>query len=309
MADSVNYIVAVVGATASGKTALSVALAKNFDSEIVSFDSMQIYKGMDIASAKPTEDELKSVKHHLISVIDNDVNYSVADYCKDANITVNDILSRNKLPIMVGGTGLYIDSFINNISFSDEETDEELRKELNSKNNVELFNMLKDIDFDYADKLSLNDKKRIVRGLEVYIKTGKTMTEQLALSLKNPPRYTPIYIGIDYKNRENLYNRINMRVDKMLEAGLVEEARQSFEKGKSTTSVQAIGHKELFKYFKGEESLENCIDKLKQSTRRYAKRQLSWFRRNEKIHWFYADEQDFDEIVENATKLIKNEMR
>lgn len=309
MADLVKYVVAIVGATASGKTALSIALAKHFDSEIVSFDSMQIYKGMDIASAKPTKDELQSAKHHLISVIDNNVNYSVADYCKDANEVVDDIISRNKLPIMVGGTGLYIDSFLNNISFSQEDVDQDLRNNLNLKSNEELFKMLWDIDSQYASKLSVNDKKRVVRGIEVYIKTGTTMTEQLRLSTENPPKYIPIYIGIDYKDREKLYDRINLRVDNMLEQGLLEEARQSFENNTQSTSLQAIGHKELYTYLKGEESLENCVEKLKQSTRRYAKRQLSWFRRNKDIHWLYADELDFDKIVEKAVEIIKKEMR
>ncbi|MCR4563726.1 MAG: tRNA (adenosine(37)-N6)-dimethylallyltransferase MiaA [Clostridiales bacterium] len=289
-----NKIVAVVGPTASGKTALAVEIAKRYNGEVVSADSMQIYRGMDIASAKPKDEQTQGVIHHLISVKDNDERYSVANFVSDAKKICIDIIERNKLPVLCGGTGLYIDSFVNNLEFVDDGFSDDIRNKLLSRLENEgadaLYNELYSIDQEYASKLDKNNTKRVIRALELYYNTGKTMTEQLLLSRRNEKEFDVLYIGLNYRDRAKLYERINKRVDKMLSDGLVEEAKQFLSLNDTKTANQAIGIKELKPFFNGEISLEEAVEKIKQETRRYAKRQLTWFNRNESIKWIYADE-------------------
>lgn len=287
-------IIAVVGPTASGKTDIGVMIAKEFDGEVVSADSMQIYKGMDIATAKPNKEEMQGIPHHLIDFLDRDVSFSVADYVKLANEKVSDIISRGKLPIIVGGTGLYIDSLLENVQFSETKKDEEycrsLEKFAEINGNEELHKMLSGIDPESAINIHPNNLVRVIRALEVYHTTGRKLSELKAESRLEKSPYDSFIIGLNYSDRNILYERINRRVDIMLENGLVREAREVYlESGKLKTASNAIGYKELIPYFENNSSLEECIEKIKQETRHYAKRQLTWFRRNEKIHWFMLD--------------------
>lgn len=287
-------VVAVVGPTASGKSALAVELAKYYDAEVLSFDSMQVYKGMDIATAKPTAYEMCGVPHHMIGVIDNTESFSVAKYKDHAEKIIDAIVSRGKRVIMVGGTGLYLDSVLQNIEFLPSEENREVRNQLNQalaeKGPDALFEELEKIDPVTAGKIDKSNLKRVLRALEVFYTTGHTMSYQVEQSKSVPSRYNPVYIGLNAKDREVLYGRINTRVDRMLEAGLVKEA-EAFLKGDfGATARQAIGLKELTPFVLGEKSLAECTENLKRETRRYAKRQLTWFRRNENIHWLYIDE-------------------
>ncbi len=302
-------LLVIVGPTASGKTALAVECAKKFGGEIISADSMQIYKGMSIATAKPTEEEMQGIPHHLIDFVDVTSQYSVAQFVADAEKCCRDILSRGKLPVLAGGTGLYVDSFVNNISFSEADGDEALRKklsdELNSVGAEKMLEKLSQFDPEYAAKLHPNNKKRIIRAFEIYTLTGKTPTETAALSRKEPSRYNCCFVGINYKSREILYDRINRRVDLMMANGLLEEAKIYYDLPKKSTASQAIGYKELKPYFDGEISLEQAVENLKIGTRHYAKRQLTWFRRNESIKWFYPDEVTKDEFFEEVFDYVK----
>lgn len=299
-------VLVIVGPTASGKTSLSIECAKKLNGEIVSADSMQIYKGMDIATAKPTKDEMQGVVHHLLSFV-NPLNssYSVADYVIDANRAISDINSRGKLPIIVGGTGLYIDSLIDNIQFTEIQTDQNLRKELEEKleriGSNEMLKELEVFDKEAAQRLHPNNKKRIIRAFEVYILTGKTLTQTIENSKDVASPFDAKFIGINYKNRQILYDRINTRVDLMIEKGLLDEAKQYRDK-LSKTSAAAIGYKELEPYFNGELSLENALSNLKQVTRNYAKRQITWFNKNERINWIYPDEENYN--IESIIKMI-----
>lgn len=283
----------IVGPTASGKTALSIEIAKRFGGEIISADSMQIYKGIHIASAAPDIEEMSGVPHHLLEFLDTDCQFSVADYVKKARECIKDIHERGKLPIIVGGTGLYISSLLDNTNFTEEETDlalrEKLQKEFDEIGAKAMLEKLSEIDPDTANRLHENNKRRIIRAFEVYYSTGKTITEQNENSHLEESFIEPLVLGITYENRELLYERINKRVDIMMSSGLLEEAESSFENKKSSGGFQAIGHKELYSYFRGESDLETAIETLKMSTRRYAKRQLTWFRRDERINWIYAD--------------------
>lgn len=290
-------VIAVVGATASGKTDMGVMLAKEFDGEVVSADSMQIYKGMDIATAKPTKEEMQGIPHHLIDFLDRDVSFSVADYVKLANEKISDIISRGKLPIIVGGTGLYIDSLLNNVKFSETKKDEEYCKNLEKfaevNGNQELHKMLSEVDSESAVNIHPNNLVRVIRALEVYHTTGRKLSELKAESRLEESSYDSYIIGLNYSDRNMLYDRINRRVDIMLENGLVEESRNLYlESGKMKTASNAIGYKELIPYFENIQSLDECVEKIKQETRHYAKRQLTWFRKNQKIHWFLLDKID-----------------
>lgn len=300
----------IVGPTASGKTALGIAVARALDGEIISCDSMQIYRTMPIATAQPTEQERKAAVHHMIDFVDPDEEYSVARYCEDAARVIAQVNSRGKTPALVGGTGLYADSLIEGIRFSDGEKNDGLRRELNARaeaeGNESLLQELSVIDPAYAERLNLNDRKRIVRALELYYSTGVRMSEQLAASKAVESPYDPIWIGITFADRQKLYDRIDRRVDLMVVEGLLEEAERVL-KGAVGTSAQAIGHKELLPYFNSQATLEECLERLKQQTRRYAKRQLSWFRRNENIHWLYADRTD--DIEAEALAVIHERMR
>lgn len=303
-----QFIVVVCGPTASGKTALSVELAKRLSGEIISADSMQIYKGMNIATAKPTEQEKQGVPHYLMDFLDPHDSFSVADYVKMVHDRITEIASRGKLPIIVGGTGLYISSLIDNLSFEETESDygyrDELRTLAQEKGNGYLLRMLREIDPETADKLHENNLNRIIRALEVYKTTGKTMSEQQRLSKLTPSPYEPCMIQLDY-DRETLYDRINRRVDIMLAEGLIDEARQFMKQSDYPTAAQAIGYKELMPYLKGESELEPCVERLKQETRKYAKRQLTWFRRDDRIHYIKADgAKSFSQIVDEAVEII-----
>lgn len=302
-------IVVVCGPTASGKTKLAVDLAKIFGGEIISADSMQIYKGLDIASAKPTEEEKEGVPHHLMDFLDPRRGYSVADYVIEARRLIADISARGKLPIICGGTGLYINAIVDNIEFDDTGSDpgyrEELRAIAEERGNGAVLEMLREIDPESAERLHENNLSRVIRALEVYHISGKTMTEIQAESRKNPSPYEPCMIMIDW-DREILYDRINRRVDIMLENGLLEEAREFFTHEDYVTASQAIGYKELKLYFDGEKELSECVEHLKQETRKYAKRQLTWFRKDSRISLISAGETTkYDEILKNAEKIIK----
>lgn len=307
-------VAAVVGATASGKTALSVSLAQKLNGEVISADSMQIYKGLSISTAKPTEAEMCGVRHHLIDFAELNEDFSVAQYCDLAHKAISDISSRGKLPIVCGGTGLYIDSLLNNIIFADIPQDAALRDKLNAEfdsvGGDEMLRRLAEFDPETAAKLHAADKKRIVRGFEVYTLSGTTISEFNRRSRAFPDRYDYCIIGIGYRDRQKLYNRINRRVDVMLEAGLIDEAKKFYSEHSGKTSVQAIGCKELLPYLKREESLKVSVERLKQETRRFAKRQLTWFRQNAKIIWIYADEcNSYNELVEHASNELKSHLK
>ena len=303
-------VIVVVGPTASGKTSLGIHLAKKFNGEVISGDSMQIYEDMNIATAKPTEEEMQGVKHHLIGFVNPETEYSVASFCSDAKKIVDDIVSRNKTPILVGGTGLYIDSFINNTEFFDnansKEVREELYKELDEYGIEKLYNELLSVDSEAAKKIHPNNEVRVISALEIYRLTGKNLTEQNKCSHENESPYEPLYIGICYKDREKLYERINKRVDIMCDLGLLKETKDFYKKHPSQTAVNAIGYKELKPFLDGEKTLEECLMHLKQSTRRYAKRQLTWFNRNEKINWVYPDlYDDLNELFNETDTLVE----
>lgn len=283
----------ITGPTASGKTALSVRLAKEFGGEIVSADSMQIYRGIHIASAAPDEEEKFGVPHHMLEFLEPESEFSVADYTKAARKIIKDINSRGRLPIVVGGTGLYINALADNTVFITEKADVTLRdrleKRFDSIGGAAMLKELEAIDPVSAAKLHPNDRKRIVRALEVYSLTGETKTRQNELSKTGEKIINPLFIGITYKDRQRLYDRINLRVDKMLENGLLNEAEAALNRS-GGGAFQAIGHKELAGYINGECTLDEAAKRLKMQTRRYAKRQLTWFNKNERIHWLYPDE-------------------
>lgn len=303
-------VLAVVGPTASGKTALAVELAKRLGGEIVSADSMQIYKGMDIASAKPTEAEKQGIPHHMMDFLPPETPYSVAEYVKAARACILEIYKRQKLPILVGGTGLYVDSLLTGTQFIETETDFDLRARLETEFDAlggeKMLEKLAAFDRDTATRLHPNNRKRIIRAFEVYTLTGKTMTEVLAASREKPSPFTPCYIGIAYENREILYDRINRRVDIMLENGLLAEARAFFQ-GTPDTAAQAIGYKELKPYLDGVLSLDEAVENLKRATRNYAKRQITWFKRNPQIHWIYADTCSKQALLAQAITFAETE--
>ena len=300
--------IVVVGATASGKTALGVHIAKKFNGEVISADSMQIYKGMDIATAKPTTEEMDGVKHHLIDFVDVKSQYSVSNYCDDAKVVFDEVFEKNKLPVIVGGTGLYIDSFLSNTKFLEEASSDTVRQELlleAEKDGIEsLYEQLKVIDPDAAENIHPNNTVRVIRALEIFKTTGKTLTEQNRLSHAVESDIEPLYIGINYGDRDNLYKRINLRVDLMLEAGLLEEAKEFFKLNPSKTAFNAIGYKELKPFIDGDLSFDVCIENLKRETRRYAKRQITWFKRNKNINWVFADKQSREAMLDSVDKLI-----
>ncbi|MBO5290001.1 MAG: tRNA (adenosine(37)-N6)-dimethylallyltransferase MiaA [Clostridia bacterium] len=301
--------IVIVGATASGKTGLGVYVARKFNGEVISADSMQIYKGMSIATAKPTIEEMQGVPHHLIDFLPVTEKYSVSAYCNDAKTVFDDVISRGKLPVIVGGTGLYIDSFLSNTQFLDnagsDTVRETLKKEFEIKGIEKLYEELCEVDPEAARNIHPNNTVRVLRALEVYRATGKTLTEQNLLSHNVESDIEPLYIAIGYRDREILYDRINKRVDIMLENGLLDEAKDFFKMNPSVTAFKAIGCKELKPYIDGVADLDICVDNLKRETRRYAKRQLTWFKRNNKIHWLYADNKDRDTIYNEAEALIK----
>lgn len=306
-------IIVIAGPTASGKTALGVEICKRIGGEVVSADSMQIYKGMDIATAKPSPEEMQGIPHHLISIISPEETFSVADFKTLAEKAIDDITSRNKIPVIVGGTGLYIDTLVNNINLVESSTDpavrENLEKRAESEGAQALLDQLKSIDPEYAEGLHTNNLKRIIRALELWETTHVTMTEQLIKSREASSPYDTVYICLECENRDYLYKRINDRVDLMIKAGLVEEAKKYYSMC-SSTAVQAIGYKELMPYLNGEKTLDEAVESLKQSTRRYAKRQLTWFRRHDEAERLYIDKYgSYQSFVNDAVNIIENKMK
>lgn len=306
-------IAAVVGPTASGKTALAVALAKQFNGEVVSADSMQIYRKLNIGTAKPTAEEMQGVPHHMLDVADPGESYSVSRYEKEATACVEDILSRGKLPILCGGTGLYVDALIRGGGFLESGVDSGLRAQLeeewNARGGEAMLQRLASFDPDSAARLHLNDKKRIIRAVEVYLQTGITITAHNARTAALPPRYDAVMIGLRTEPRQILYSRIDRRVTKMLDAGLEQEARQLLESGDlAGTAAQAIGYKEMLAYFRGEATLEQAADLIRQKSRNYAKRQLTWFQRDDRAHWItYNQPESEAEVFRIATNFLQEQ--
>ncbi len=298
-------LIAVVGPTASGKTGLGIHLAKVFNGEVVSADSMQIYKGISIASASPTKEEMCGIPHHLIEFLETDATFSVADYVNLAKSTINGVYERKKLPILVGGTGLYVNSLVEGIDFAEQDDStmirEQLQREADNKGADYMLEKLRKIDPETANKLHPNNLRRIIRALEVYELEGITFSA-LNKQSRRGCDYNATVIGITYADREKLYERINNRIDIMLQNGLLSEAECTLNLPDGKGAKQAIGHKELHKYLLGEVSLEQAVETLKMQTRRYAKRQLTWFRRNENIKWIYAD---MENIYESAEKIVR----
>lgn len=280
-------VIAVVGPTASGKTSLAVKIAKAVGGEVVSADSMQIYKGMNIATAKPTPEETDGIPHHLIDFLDPSEPYSVAQYVSDAQKCILDIVSRGKVPVITGGTGLYVDSLLNGIDFGVVPDHSETRRKLAERAEKEgaaaLLDELRTVDPETAAGLHENNVGRIIRALEVWVLTGSTISEQKRKSREKGSVYDALYLWLDYGDRQILYDRIDRRVDIMLDMGLLDEAKKYIALGEETTAKQAIGYKELKPYFKGECSLEEAVENLKKETRHYAKRQMTWFRRNPEL--------------------------
>jgi tRNA dimethylallyltransferase len=293
-------VIAVVGATASGKSALGVALAKEYGGEVISADSMQIYQGLDIATAKPDAEEMQGIPHYLISVLPPDQPCSVAEYVTLARAKIAEIQSRGKLPIVVGGTGLYVDSLLDNIQFPDIPADDALRARLHAEaeqlGNAAMRQRLMECDPESAAQLHENNLRRIIRALEVYELTGIPLSEHAKRSRSVPSPWNVLRIGIGFQDRANQYARIRQRVDRMAERGLAAEVRAEYESGsRRATAAMAIGYKELLPWLRGEEVLEEGLSRVKQETCRYAKRQGTWFRRNEQICWIFGDD-----IRENA---------
>ena len=309
-------IAAVTGPTASGKTALAIELAKRLDGEIVSCDSMQIYRGMDIGTAKPTKDELAAVPHHLIDILPADAPYSCSDYVKDAERVVEDIASRGKLPIFCGGTGLYLDRFLKGGNDDGAACDDALREELKrfyEENGVDaLYEKLIGLDPVAAESIHKNNVKRVMRAIEICLVTGEKKSEIDKKNAEIVDKYDHKIITLSFENRELLYRRIETRVDQMITEGLVEETMKLMDAGvfeRSQTAAQAIGYKELFPYFRGDASLESCVEELKMATRRYAKRQVTWFSCKDYAHKVYVDHDNrlksFEEIVNISLNLFK----
>ncbi|MDF2533461.1 MAG: tRNA delta(2)-isopentenylpyrophosphate transferase [Clostridia bacterium] len=298
-------IVILVGPTAVGKTDVSIAAAKALNGEIISADSAQVYKYMDIGTAKISYSEMQGIKHHMIDEVTPDQSFSVAQFRDKADQYIHQITHKGKLPIVTGGTGLYINSLLNNLDFTKSVGDEDFRQRMqelaDNKGNEYLHEMLKTIDEESYQRLHANDVRRVIRALEVYEYTGKTISHFQEESKKIPPRYHTAYVGLTM-DRQKLYERINQRVDTMLEKGLIEEVKKLLNMGYSRdlVSMQALGYKEIVQYLEGEISLEEAVFILKRDSRHYAKRQLTWFRRDERIKWFDVDE------YQERTILVKN---
>ena len=301
-------VLAVVGPTASGKSAFSVELAKRISGEIISADSMQIYKGIPIGTAQPTKDETQGIPHHLIGVLPVCEEYSVARYVKDAAKSIESVFARGRRPIVTGGTGLYISSLLDHVQFDETAGDPIFRQTLEERAQKEgmdaLLEELNRLDPETAQRLHPNNRKRVIRALEVYYTTGKTVSEQNRLSKSVPSPYQPLIFGLNYSSRERLYQRIEERVDQMMDQGLLEEARWFYTQAPCRTAKQAIGYKELLPFLETRAPLSECVDRLKQETRRYAKRQLTWFRRDSRIQWITVDGRTPDELVQEIMPKI-----
>ncbi len=311
-----DRIFVITGPTATGKTRLSVELAKSLDGEIVSADSMQIYRGMDIGTAKVTPAEMQGIPHYMIDIASPSEDYSVSRYVSEADAAVQDILSHGKLPIIAGGTNLYIDSLIAGLDFAETAQDDALRDELNARyddiGGQAMLDKLREFDPERAEKLHPADKRRIIRAIEVYSLTGKTITQHDDETKQRPKRYDAVKLALNFADRGVLYERINARVDKMISDGLFDEVRQLLNRGLSpdSTAMQAIGYKEPAAYFRGEMSMDEAAEQIKLSSRRYAKRQLTWLRRDASVAWYeWPSEPDFENALRFAINLYNAELK
>ena len=308
MADlSKPRVVAVGGPTASGKTALSVALARAFDGEIINADSMQIYKNLDVGTAKPSEEEQQGIPHYLLDFLSPETPYSVADFTAAADPLIRDITARGRLPLVVGGTGLYITSLLSGMAFAPEKTDSAIRARLQARADTEggaaLYAELQRVDPDYAVQVHPNNLPRVIRALELFEATGRRMSDQRREARPAEAPYHALCLCLTCRDRAVLYSRIDRRVDEMVENGVLDEARQVYDhRDAYRTAAQAIGYKEFFPYFEGTANLTECTERLKQATRNYAKRQLTWFRRQNDAVWLYLDEED---VTEHACTLVR----
>lgn len=306
-----NPIICLAGPTASGKTALAVELAKEFDGEVVSCDSMQVYRRMDIGTAKPTKEEMQGIPHHMIDVASPEEDYSVSRYCAQAAPIVEDIVARGKTAIIAGGTGLYMDSLIRGNDFAPFPSTG-VRQRLEAQADAEgleaMADWLRSVDPEAAERI--HDRKRLLRALEVYLETGETITEHNRRTQAIPPRFTPVWLGLDFEDRQQLYDRIDLRVTKMLEMGLLEEIRELLASGvpEKATAMQAIGYKEFVDALASRETLEAAADQVRQSSRRYAKRQLTWFRRNKAMHWLIREKQTTGEDIFRSARQVLQEI-
>ena len=306
-----NNIICIAGPTASGKTALAVELAKCLDGEVVSCDSMQVYKRMDIGTAKPTFDEMQGIPHHMLSVAEPWEEFSVSKYCEMAAPIVDDILARGKTVIIAGGTGLYMDALIRGNDFAPCPSTG-MRKKLEAQADAEgmeaMLELLRSIDPEAAQRLHISDRKRIIRALEVYYETGETITSHNIKTQAIPPRYSPLWFALEDENRQDLYDRIDSRVEIMLQNGLIAEIQELLADGipEKCTAMQAIGYKEFVSALRGECTVEEAAAQVQLSSRRYAKRQLTWFRRNPAMHWLRrAPGETTAEIAQKARRILE----
>ncbi len=303
-----NPIICIAGPTASGKTGLAVELAKEFGGEVISCDSMQIYRRMNIGTAKPTTDEMQGIPHHMLDVAEPDEDFSVSRYCEIADPVLQDILARGKTAIIAGGTGLYMDSLMKGNAFAPCPSTgcrKKLEAQADEMGMVWMLEHLRSIDPEAAARLHPADRKRILRALEVFEETGETITAHNVRTQSIPPRYTPLYLGLDFENRADLYRRIDLRVERMMQQGLLEEIQALLAAGvpEKATSMQAIGYKEFVAALKGEITVAEAVAQVQQASRHYAKRQLTWFRRNEKIHWLIRKPEE-TEILSKARQFV-----
>lgn len=301
-------VVAIGGPTATGKTALSLALAQRFGGEIINADSMQVYRQLSVGTAKPTAEERAQVPHHLLDFLPPEQPYSVADFTAAAADLIGQITARGRLPLVVGGTGLYITSLLNGVRFAPEDTDPELRRRLQQQAETQgaevLYARLQAVDPAYAAKVHPHNLPRVIRALELYESTGRTMSEQQRQSRPAAAPYRSLCLCLTCRDRAVLYRRIDQRVDKMLREGLLPEAELIWQNREQyRTAAQAIGYKEFFPYFEGKEPLDTCVNRLKQATRQYAKRQLTWFRHQNEAQWLYLDEED---VVQKAVEQVEH---
>lgn len=302
-------VTAVIGPTATGKTRLAVEIALHFSGEVVSADSMQIYKGLSVGTARPTAEEMRGVPHHLIGFLDPLRQFSVADYVDAASSCIRGIYARKKLPVLAGGTGLYVSSLLSGLNFSPVGHNDMLRRQLKEKAEKEgpqtLVDELRSFDPESAERIDGNNIKRLIRAIEIYRESGITMTEQIRRSKMAPSAYDSAVIGLAYRDRDKLYKAIDSRVDMMMGRGLLDEAKQVYHLPGLSTAAQAIGYKEFFPYFRGECSLEDSVEAVKRSSRRYAKRQLTWFRHKSGITWLFVDEfQSFEGLAAKSFEII-----
>ncbi len=306
-----NRVICVVGPTATGKTKMGVALAKRFGGEVVSVDSMQIYRGMTIGTAAPTAEEMDGVRHHMVAIADPAESWSVARFTEQADLCIGDILRRGKCPVLVGGTGLYLDSILSGRTFAPGHSGGEIRKSLQAelaREGIEsLYRQLREIDPETAARLPIRDEKRILRTLEVYRETGETLTAHDARTRLRPPKYRACTIGLTFRDRADLYARIDRRVDTMVERGLLREVEALLQTGlpETATALQAIGYKQFLSVYRGGTPVSEAVAEVKLRSRQYAKRQLTWLRRKDDIHWLlWEKDPDFPAGLQNATEYL-----